>query len=523
MPLFINGTPVNKISGPVSMFILTPKKSDIFPNLPVYMLFGDIHDSDQNMCIDKSPETLDIYGTDFLGLLNTLVTPNNELIDFYIEGGDLHNEETSMPYIEKYPMKMLWNLYSECYKNIRSEKKIAQYPHETQCNKIPNIRFQSGDPRFFKYDKKYEKLLLQCNMQNFLQLFKVKEDLTQDKFIDNLLSFRGDCIEKLLNTTFSFQDVNDEIFSEEGPIYKQLKKFSPLQRDTMIDYIKRYCLYAEEIYNREAYNPIIVNIHTELINIIFNLQFNLHPEKVVKSLEYIKDNWEFVKQYRDFLIVYKYTIVPDIYTLCRSFKYLNSPDIPIMNLVYFGNNHTNNVVHFLTKITNLYDKVEIKSLQSYDYLDTHSRCVEIKNDIDLNEILSNARKIRNKILPPLKKPLPQQKICLCVKKTGERCVNKAKEGLDFCGLHSKKEVQRKPSPRKPSPRKPSPIRKPSPRKPSPIRKPSPRKPSPRKPKQEEKRCLCINKSSSKRCINKAKPELKFCGVHKNCKNLYKLG
>jgi hypothetical protein len=420
------------------------------------MLFGDVHESDQNLCKDNSPGTLDIYGTDFLGLLDTLVKPKGELIDFYIEGGDLHNVETSMPYREKYPMKMLWNLYSECYKNIRSEKKTAQYSHQTQCNKIPNIRFQSGDPRFFKYDKKYEKLLLQCNMQNFLQLFKVKEDLTQDKFIDNLLSFTGNCIEKLLNTTISFEDVNNEIFSEEGPIYKQLKKFSPLQRDTMIDYIKRYCLYSEERYNQEVSNPIIINIHTELINIIFNLQFNLHAEKVVKSLEYLKDNWEFVQLYRDFLIVYKYTIVPDIYTLCRSFKYLNSKeDIPIMNILYFGNAHTNNVVHFLTKITKLYDKVEIKYLEQYDYKNPASnisRCVEIKNknDIDLDKILNDAREIRNTILPVAKFSYPvrrqpshvrrQEEICLRVKKSGERCTNKARPGLKFCGVHKNCEL-----------------------------------------------------------------------------------
>jgi hypothetical protein len=40
MPLFINGTPVNKISGPVSMFILTPKKSDIFP-IQYGLVFGN--------------------------------------------------------------------------------------------------------------------------------------------------------------------------------------------------------------------------------------------------------------------------------------------------------------------------------------------------------------------------------------------------------------------------------------------------------------------------------------------------
>jgi hypothetical protein len=365
-----------------------------------------------------------------------------------------------MPYRQKYPMKMLWNLYSECYKNIRSQKKIAQYPYETDCNKISNIRWQSGDPRFFRNHEKYEKLLLQCNMRNFLDLFKTQDDLNPNTFVTNLNLFirensRGNCIQKLLNSTVSFQDVRQEIFSEEGLIYKQLKKFSALQRDTMIDYIKTYFLYCEKIYNQEVDDPLITNIHTELINIISNLQFNLHPENVDKSsLEYLKDNWEFVQLYRDFLSMYKYSIVPDIYTLCRSFKYLNSKeDIPIMNILYFGNAHTNNVVHFLTKITKLYDKVEIKYLEQYDYKNPASnisRCVEIKNDIDLDKILNDAREIRNTILPVAKFCYPvrrqpshvrrQEEICLRVKKSGERCTNKARPGLKFCGVHKNCEL-----------------------------------------------------------------------------------
>jgi len=472
MPLFINGNPVNKISGPISMFILTPKRNHIFPNLPVYMLFGDYHESDKNMCVDNPPGTLDVYGTDFLGLLNTLVKPNDELIDFYIEGGDLHNKQRLMPNIEKYPMRMIWDLYSQCYSNIRAEKKLAQYNHQTDCNKISNVRFQSGDSRFFKYHKKYAKLLIECNMQTFLSLFKSKEDLNTDKFVSNLKRFKksfkgGNCIEKLLNTTISFEDVNNEIFSEEGLIYKQLKKFSPEQRDKMIDYIKTYCSYAEKIYYKVINKYKIINIYTELMNIISKLRFNMDAKNVdMKSLEYLKDNWDYVEKYSDVLISDKHSIVADIYTLCRSFKYLNSQENPIMNLVYFGNIHTNNVVHFLTKITKLYDKVEIKSVQSYD---TINRCIEIKNDIDLDKILNDAKQIRNKILP-----------------------------------------QGSPGRITPVPPRPLPVRQPSPHiEPSNIRR-------------QEQICLCINKSKGKRCENKAKLPSEFCGIHKNCKEVYRL-
>jgi len=470
MPLFINGTRVNKISGPISMHILTPKKNDLFPNLPVYMLFGDYHESSDNLCEDNSPEILDVYSTDFLGLLNNLVKPNGELIDFYIEGGDFHNMVTAKPFdTKKYPMRMVWNLYSQCYKNVRSENKLAEYEHQTDCNKISNVRFQSGDPRYFKYAKKYEKLLLLCNMQNFLNLFKSKEDLNPDTFVSNLNLFiqtnpGGDCIEKLLYTSFSsYVDIGPEIFSEEGLIHKQLKKFNPAQRRIMTDkIIRKYYTFSHQKHNEAvARYPLIENIYNELINIISKLQFNIHPENVdMKSLKYLQDNWESLEIYRD-LLVYKYSIVADIYTLCRSFKYLNSQENPIMNILYFGNAHTNNVVHLLTKITHLYDQVEIKSVKTYD---TISRCVEIKNDIDLDKILNDAREIRNTILPVPK-------------------------------VFSFK------------------------RQPSPVRTPSVRTPSVRKQQKQEEICSSFKKSG-KKCVNKAKPNSQLCGVHKKCKTAF---
>jgi hypothetical protein len=212
----------------------------------------------------------------------------------------------------------------------------------------------------------------------------------------------------------------------------------------MIDYIKTYCSYAEKIYYKviDKYK-IIKNIYTELMKIISKLKFNMRPKNVdMKSLKNLQNNWENFKEY-SFLLIKKYSIVADIYTLCRSFKYLNSQENPIMNIVYFGNIHTNNVVHFLTKITELYDKVEIKSVP--EYFDEHSnvnRCIEIKNDIDLDNILNDAREIRNIILQPRKEPSPvmiehkQEEICLCKNATTkQRCTYKAKPSSVYCGVH----------------------------------------------------------------------------------------
>ena len=147
MPLNINGTLVKKISGPVSMYILTPKPNNDFPNLPLYILFGDKHHSNEKMCKQTKAEGVyEIYDIEFLSLLNSLTTPE-EPIDFYVEGGEIHNSYRNSPYSEKYPMEMVWNLYFECYKH--NGKKLVKYEHKTPCDKIENIRWQSADSRFF--------------------------------------------------------------------------------------------------------------------------------------------------------------------------------------------------------------------------------------------------------------------------------------------------------------------------------------------------------------------------------------
>jgi hypothetical protein len=415
MPLLINGTPVNKISGPISMHILTPKQSDLFPNLPVYMLFGDLHESEQNFCTDID-NSYDVHGLKFLGLLNKVLKPN-ELIDLYVEAPDLFSTFTSEPLPTKQPLDVFYNLYTECYNNKRIEYKLTSYEHETKCDEIPNIRFQSGDSRFFIYGKKYRELLTSCTIENFLRLFNSKEDLNPDTFVTKLKSLGGECIEKLVNSTIGFEDIKRVIFDQKGLIHKQLKKINPLKRDKIIDYINEYILYFETRHNEEIRRyPEIEIIHNALKGIITDLQSKLKAKlantlkgKITKleplntdsiiDIAYLQKQWPYLKYYRTTLIK-KTSILPEIYTLCRSFKYLDSEgDKPILNILYFGDSHIQNILHFLTKITHLYDSTTVQYFdKNIDNYDTVSRCIEIKNDIDLNEILSNVRKPKNKVV-----------------------------------------------------------------------------------------------------------------------------
>ena len=388
MPLIIKDTIINKLSGPVSMYILTPIQNDLFNKLPIYILFGDMHNSDKGLC-EKSSDSMNISSGEFLGLLNILVKPN-EYIDFYVEGGDIHNRTpfSELNYTDEYPMHNLWNLYIECYK----KKTLATYKYDpTKCEKMSRIRWQSGDIRFFK-DEKFKDLLIPCNMHNFLFRFETKDSLTKANFLENLKSFdqysteTNSCFKKLLSNTISFEDVRGEIFSESGLINKQLQKININQRGKIIDYINTYISHVESSY-AENITPEIKQITETLFLIIRNLDnftvygdFDFH-------LDYLKDNWDTFERYRN-LSLYKYSILADIYTICRSLKYLNYSDVPIINILYYGNKHTENVVHFLTEIIGKYN---IRHSFKYNSSQPDTRCIEIKDEINLNNIVNNVR------------------------------------------------------------------------------------------------------------------------------------
>jgi hypothetical protein len=402
MPLILNGKNVNKISGPVSMYILTPKKSKLFPNLPVFMLFGDIHLGEEGMCVEKENKGVyRIYDLQFLSMLSNLTRPE-EPIDFYVEGGDLHNTTTTIRF-KTQPMRMLWNLYGECY----SKKKIAVYRHNTDCRQIKNIRWQSADPRFFGNIENFyctsHKLLNEIFSKN------VNKDDRYEYLREVLHKFRAEnytCMSNLAKESIEINNVTSEtetnlfmkrIFSEYSPIYKQIKKLNQAQRQRIIEIIKNYIqVYIQKtfIFKYEGWIKQCKGAYLQLIKFI-NIWYRESYSGGMTSKEFfdlnLADKWDNLNTY-NLYIANLNNILLDIYTICRSLKYLEYKGArPIMNILYAGNLHIKNIILFLESL--LYNVQIVKSHNEDD--NNPVRCVEIKDNIDLKSILDNARRLRD--------------------------------------------------------------------------------------------------------------------------------
>ena len=178
MSFIINEQKIKKLSGPVSLHILKPDlsyynhmKSEYNIHTPIFILFGDIHDSKKNHCrscrCDPKNKTCcyRVYDNDFLQLIDE-VADQHYPIDFFMEGFvhleqkmKLDNDEIDQP------IPMLRERLHTCYKReLRGTKK---YSRECPTSKI---RWHSAYTRQSEKTKYNFEALIDYFYEEFLLL-----------------------------------------------------------------------------------------------------------------------------------------------------------------------------------------------------------------------------------------------------------------------------------------------------------------------------------------------------------------
>ena len=206
MPLIFDEFKIDKISGPITIKLAQPQNNY---NLPLIFLFGDVHDSYQFFCKERSSDDLNhlchhIFDHDFFQKIDQMSKQYDFIVYVY---GEFMQLDTRQQYISRLTnqdeiqdainqenlslledgtpiRKFYYNFYS-CFNSFLKEQK----PHIFQdlC-KAPNINWKIIDPRvlplksnqeFSNFNDKYET----C-MKHFWQLFDFvfNKDLTFDHF-----------------------------------------------------------------------------------------------------------------------------------------------------------------------------------------------------------------------------------------------------------------------------------------------------------------------------------------------------
>jgi len=431
--LTINNKPVNKISGPVSMGMFEPTKEYLerFPYAPIFILFGDMHDKATGFCSDEGKEEngeFTVYNPAFLNLLSDVVKAKNEgeldgKVDFYVEGGALHLNESDVIYKVKDPLPQLWNLFKRCYTNIKMDRKVLDINKPT-CNLIPNIRWQSGDVRFFPKEK------AKVHLYDFVKyLIKSvnKQDETKkfDIFKSMLVSeMKTEGIHKKYLSKASFtvdETYNEYVENEDSLIYRQLCKIEDeeLREDTK----QKFRSYIESNYTNN-WNPDnlakLKLIHDDIMK-IFTIT-DPHSEEgknIIDRLCACYDQKEInLHKYLDFLII-KRGVMLDLYTLARVYKTMvksmNKIDrdavYPLIVIFYFGKIHITQIATDLYNSIFNKDKTPIKEDNSLLQIvnQGENRCIDIINYLsrrrktidDINNKINILKEVRENHLKKL--------------------------------------------------------------------------------------------------------------------------
>ena len=386
----INGTTISSISGPVSFYYFRP--TNRLSKLPLIMLFGDYHKSQENVSsssMEKKSGCYNISDPELLQLFDTLGSEDYP-IDFYTETSFVG---TGTTFADGEMKKLTTGDMLSCYHHRLRDTKYDKCPTQ-------NIRWHAGD--ILKASNKYgSKYIDNTNSNNTLSEYKntsknYKGNLYVESELELVFSMikNGETLtkeyfEKTSYRTFenfkhfikyifwdnNFQNFGSAIFSElsdtsyQSAINKQFKKQSLDELKNTNIWVKLYSLSLKKIFE-EYTKEELKKIQTEIESTTLENIHEQSKQKAWKSISAI--TWP----------------LSDIYVLARMLKKPTDNNISSLSIGYFGNAHIRNIVYLLSSLDTILDmkdgsKYELVTSIDFDK-SKKSRCLRMP-DINLSD------------------------------------------------------------------------------------------------------------------------------------------
>jgi hypothetical protein len=325
----------NRISGPVSIYYLKPNNN----SLPLFLLFGDIHGSYENMCSECTCEDAKncchaIYDKAFLKKIEKLAKPNRP-IDFYTE----YFEDSYTQF--KGPLeKFLEPEFQACYKRTLKNKKNCP---------APKIRWHYSDIRFADTKNNIETI--------FNSLFGFTDFCVE---LNKTNSYKGVPLDSWLKLDKTMliehiiPGVNISKTEELHKIIDLLAEFPHLTIDKfaerIIDFLfesKKYPSLIHKQFKKQVKNSMFAD-KSYIVKMMrdslerWNLKYNIDS----KLFEQLK-NFDITGDYTNIsnYLLINNAIFVDIYIILRTMKNIPSP--PSLCITYLGDNHIRNMVNML--------------------------------------------------------------------------------------------------------------------------------------------------------------------------------
>jgi hypothetical protein len=387
----INGTTISSISGPVSFYYFRPTNK--FSKLPLIMLFGDYHKSQENVSnssMEKKSGCYNISDPELLKLFDTLGSEDYP-VDFYTETSFIGTGTT----------------FDGEMKKLTTGDMLSCYHHrlrDTKYDKCPtrNIRWHAGNiiQASDKYGSKYidsknsnntlseykntsthykNNGYIESELEVIFSMIKNGEALTEKHFENTSFG----TFEKFKNFIYSgllmynqramfeyaLTRFGSYFFQENSAINKQIQKQSLVQLKNLDVWSKLYGLSLNKIFKEFTESEIML----------------MQTEIETSTLENI--NEESKKKIWRIMSAITWPL-SDIYVLARMLKKPTYGNVSSLSIAYFGNAHIKNMVYLLEsldKILNMKDGSKYELVTSLDFdRSKKSRCLTMP-DINLTD------------------------------------------------------------------------------------------------------------------------------------------
>ena len=445
MPITINKKSIHQISGPTCISILVPNQetseiasSSLSVKLPVFILFGDEHFSYKNMCTncDSKDSCYTISSSELLKQFDRKATETLP-IDIYVEGDfltksflqQLSKNKLQITNEKKTsgPLSEMLKHHLTCYNRYIRINDPAKYKMECPTKQL---RWHFADIRQLTTDfpTKYmiETWLSSC--QDFVKLIfeSVREKQHKNDFLSLIHEFKNIVFTNWLQSDverFNFLfgllkaqidpskvDTFLSLYTEQtwfkSLLMKQVRKLSKSSKYKLSFWKATF----EQYYKGQIVQLAIKDLKNSLL--LFS------PEKVESSLveyanildclkECMLEQTEcstlytriqsFQEQFHPYIgqsidgyLLALNSWFLDMYFIARCFKKPKGSNNAILNIGYFGQAHTENLLTYLTKVFH-YDVVYHSAPVYPNVKDTDTtsayerkRCIEIPSYVDIN-------------------------------------------------------------------------------------------------------------------------------------------
>jgi hypothetical protein len=415
MPLTIYNKHINKISGPVSLQVLRPNKTKFDEykkngmTLPIYILFGDVHNSTKNMCEiceckdGSSSCCYKVYDPNFMRLIDKVVSPGHS-VDLYTEQWEHHLTENEN--LSKYkglgPLHYMSEPYAVCYN--RKLKKTEQY---TKGCPTKGLKWHSADVRKARYSKKEKETfemfctyLALCD-PSYEFLYSIEIRNIQKTFNNIISIFSKEQIKKycdVINNLINEKPAMRLLSPQESVIVKQISKFPAETQDIWLKRVDKYIytnVFNISVNRKKIWQKVLQKID-EYVPATENNQYTSYFDKYFSERENKSSTSHTLSDlellYNEVQVFKLCTALVDCYFICRSIKSVKN-DPSVLAISYLGDFHIQDISKFLVDeleyemvfkhSTGIDNMVNPTLLQGKNV----SRCIEIIPDINIDNML----------------------------------------------------------------------------------------------------------------------------------------